>query len=37
VDRKPLKPGAYCGEKSKDSASEDRTPGDVHEVEVAKG
>ena len=37
MDREALKPGANCGEKSKDSASEDRRPGDVHRVEVAKG
>jgi hypothetical protein len=37
MDREPLEPGAYCGEKSKDSASEDRRPGDVHRLEVAKG
>lgn len=37
MDRKPLEPGAYRGEKSKDSAGEDRTPGYVHGVEVAKG
>ena len=37
MDREALKPGAYCGEKSKDSASEDRRPGDVHRLEVAKG
>ena len=32
MDREALKPGAYCGEKSKDSASEDRRPGNVHRV-----
>ena len=37
MDREALKPRAYCGEKSKDSASKDRWPGDVHRVEVAKG
>jgi hypothetical protein len=37
MDREALEPGAYCGEKSKDPASEDRRPGDVHRVEVAKG
>ena len=37
MDREALEPGACCGEKSKDSASEDRRPGDVHGVEVAKG
>jgi hypothetical protein len=37
MDREALKPGAYCGEKTKDSASEDRRPGNVHRLEVAKG
>jgi len=37
MDREALEPGAYCGEKPKDSASEDRRPGDVHRLKVAKG
>jgi hypothetical protein len=37
MSRKTLEPGANCGEEAKNPASEDRTPGDVHGVKVAKG
>ena len=37
MDREALEPRAYCGEESKNPSSEDRRPGDVHGVEVAKG